>query len=333
MCRPREPITCLSVVSDDPASDESGFIRMMAESVRRDPVLVNVSEDPARVLQLIPEATWFNDQPLCGASDIGHLLLMQVARARGIKVLLSGQGSDEQFGGYSKFFFFHVMGLLRRRRFVQAAVTTCQASVRTDVLSGFRMSEAIRYLRPAKLRDSTYINPRFRGLDDVATGFGRSYEERECRDLLELSLPQLLHFEDRMSMSQSVEIRVPFLDHRLVELSASISSEEKFAGGWSKSVLRTAIRGLVPDGIRYRRDKKGFNVPEHQWMKGDFVEPYKRMRAGPMLAEEFGLIDRRKASDLHDSFLHGRGFLNARHLFRLYLLEAFLRRFEPHLAA
>lgn len=201
-CRQNDRITCLSVVSDDPASDESRFIRMMAESVHTDPVLVNISRDPARIRKLIPEATWFNDQPLCGVSDIGHLLLMQEAPARGIKVLLSGQGSDEQFGGYSKF-FFHILSLLRRKRFARAAITTCQSAVRTDVLSGFRISEAVRYLRPSKLRDGTYIYPR--------------------------------------------------------------------------------VRGLVPDGIGYRRDEKGFHVPDHEWMKGDLVRPDRRMLAGPRL--------------------------------------------------
>lgn len=326
-------ITILSVVSDDRASDESKFIKEMAAFARVNPVLINVSRDPMTLLAMTPEATWSNDQPLCGASDLAHLLLMQTAKKMGLKVLLSGQGADELFGGYNKFFYFYLQQLWRDHRYGHLLRTILASALRTNTLSEFRLSEARRYLHPATLKSNTYIRPQVQHVDNLPTALGASYQEREFRDITALSLPQLLHFEDRLSMSQSVEVRVPFLDNRLVELAAAIPPDDKFRSGWTKSVLRDAIAGLVPPAIRFRRDKKGFNIPEATWMRHEFVEPYCQMLASPMRAHDLGIIDQSQAISHHRSFLQGRGILNARHLFRLYLLEQFLIRFEKYLAS
>ena len=321
-------VATLSVVSDEPDCDESRFISVMAKHVMINPILVNVSTNPLSMLEMIPEATWSNDQPLCGLSDVAHLLLMQQAKKLGFKVLLSGQGADEEFGGYNKFFYFYIQDLLKQGHYFLAIKIILASVCRTKTLWEFRWSEALRYLNPAKLEQMTFIKREVENAGSVNAGLGNSYQERECKDLLELSLPQLLHFEDRLSMSQSIEVRVPFLDHRLVELAATISPNDKFRGGWSKSILRDAIAEIVPPSIRFRKDKKGFTIPEAKWMRNEFVRPYQNMLAKPMLAHTFGIIDQEKATSQYASFLKGKGFLNARHFFRLYLFEAFLRRFE-----
>ena len=325
-------VATLSVVSDEPDCDESRFISIMAKHVMINPILVNVSTNPLSMLKMIPEATWSNDQPLCGLSDVAHLLLMQQAKKLGFKVLLSGQGADEEFGGYNKFFYFYIQDLLKRGHYFLAIKIILASACRTNTLWEFRWSEALRYLNPAKLEQMTFIKPEVENAGSVNAGLGNSYQERECKDLLELSLPQLLHFEDRLSMSQSIEVRVPFLDHRLVELAATISPNDKFRGGWSKSILRDAIAEIVPPSIRFRKDKKGFTIPEAKWMRNEFVRPYQNMLAKPMLAHAFGIIDQEKATSQYASFLKGKGFLNARHFFRLYLFEAFLRRFEDFIS-
>lgn len=325
-------VSSLSVVSDEPDCDESRFIRIMAKHVEINPILVNVSTNPNLLLEMIPEATWSNDQPLCGLSDVAHLLLMQRAKELGFKVLLSGQGSDEEFGGYNKFFYFYIQDLLKQGHYFLAVKIFLASACRMNTLWEFRWSEALRYLNPAKLEKTTFIRPEVESAGSVNSGLGNSYQERECKDLLELSLPQLLHFEDRLSMSQSIEVRVPFLDHRLVEFAATISPNDKFRGGWSKSILRDAIAEIVPPSIRFRKDKKGFSIPETKWMRNEFIRPFQDMLAKPMLAHAFGIIDQDKETSQYANFLKNKGFLNARHFFRLYLFEVFLRRFENFLS-
>jgi asparagine synthase (glutamine-hydrolysing) len=82
------------------------------------------------------------------------------------------------------------------------------------------------------------------------------------------SLPMLLRFEDRNSMAHSIEARVPFLDHRLVEFALRLGDQHKIVGGDTKRILRRALGDLLPADILNRRDKIGFATPEETWFKG-----------------------------------------------------------------
>ena len=100
-------------------------------------------------------------------------------------------------------------------------------------------------------------------------------------------LPGLLHQEDRMSMAASVESRVPILDYRLVELSARIPSWYKIRRGVTKAILRDAMRGIVPDEILDRRDKKGYAVPTTRWFRGPLARYLHDILAASLVAAEF----------------------------------------------
>lgn len=327
-------LTILSVVSNDPKSNEEPFIDKMADHVKLRPLKVNVSEESLGLLDRLDEAIWHNDGPLCGVSEIAYLRLMQKARERGIKVLLSGQGADEQLGGYNKFFYFYLMSLMRERRYLAASKGLILSALRSNTLYEFRLNEAIRYIGSRRLASGTFIAAEHQGRDTVNLALQGTYSYREWVDLTKTSVPLLLHYEDRMSMSQSVEVRVPFLDYRFVELLARVHPSEKFAGGWTKSVFRKAISGLVPREIQYRRDKKGFNVPEDRWMRGEYKERTLEMFGSEMMAEEIGLIDRKELLRLFKRFATGESsLLNGRHFFRVYSLERFLRRFSANITA
>jgi asparagine synthase (glutamine-hydrolysing) len=90
-------------------------------------------------------------------------------------------------------------------------------------------------------------------------------------NLLGLSLPRLLRYEDRNSMAHSIEARLPFLDHPFVEFSIGLWDQHKVVGGDTKKVLRTAMRGIVPDTILKRRDKNGFATPQSTWFKRELI--------------------------------------------------------------
>jgi asparagine synthase (glutamine-hydrolysing) len=86
------------------------------------------------------------------------------------------------------------------------------------------------------------------------------------------NLAMLLHWEDRNSMAHGIEARVPFLDHRLVEFSIAIGDHHKIVGADTKRVLREAMRGILPEKVRNRRDKLGFATPEDEWFRGPLRE-------------------------------------------------------------
>jgi asparagine synthase (glutamine-hydrolysing) len=326
-----ENLTVLSVTSDDPLTNEGPFIDEMARWAGLIPHKVNVSNDPLLLWDRLPDGCWFNDEPVCGVADLAEQRLMELARSRGIKVLLSGQGADEQLGGYTKFLYFWLMNLARDGHYLSAAKTFAQFARHSTTFSQFTLSEAIRYLGRSRLSRGTFIAPAHQARDTVDIGFQGSYARREWIDLARTSVPALLHYEDRMSMSCSVEIRVPFLDYRVVECLARVHPSEKFEGGWTKSIFRKAVAGLVPPAIQYRRDKKGFTVPESDWMRGVFRERATKLFESAMLAESCGLLDRARLNALFARYQAGKGYLNGRHFFRVCAFEAFLRKFEPHL--
>jgi asparagine synthase (glutamine-hydrolysing) len=327
-----ENVTVLSVTSDDPAANEEPFIDIMARFSHLTPQKVNVSNDPMALLERLSESCWFNDEPVCGVSDIAERRLMELARSHGIKVLLSGQGADEQLGGYNKFFYFYLRSLLEAGRPLAAARTLAQFARHSNTLFEFRLSEAIRYIGRSRLASDTFIAPAHQHRDTIDIGYHGSYPKREWIDLVQTSVPALLHYEDRMSMSQSVEVRVPFLDYRLVEMLAAVHPSEKFDGGWTKSIFRKAIAGLVPKEIQYRRDKKGFNVPETRWMRGVFAPSTKALFASGLEAHRLGFLDAGALQRSYARFLDCKGYLNGRHFFRVYAFEAFLRRFADSIS-
>jgi asparagine synthase (glutamine-hydrolysing) len=326
-------LNILSMTTGPSKSSEERFIDMMARHVAINPSKVNVSHDPIVLLERLSDACWFNDEPVYGLGNITHLTLMEVARSLGITVLLSGQGADEQLGGYNKFLYFWLMDLWKQGRPVRALTTLAQSAARSNTLYEFKLSEAIRYIGRKRLASDSFIGETLRHFDDLDLGMGNNYAERELTDVTKLSIPALLHSEDRMSMSQSLEIRLPFMDFRLVERLARVHPSEKFEGGWSKSIFRKAIGGLVPKGIQYRKDKKGFTVPENAWMRGP-LKPFmvEMFRSNTPMVRELGLVDMGPLRALHARFLAGKGYLSGRPFFRVFALETFLRRFAASIS-
>ena len=89
-----------------------------------------------------------------------------------------------------------------------------------------------------------------------------------AQQLMETSLPELLRYADRNSMAFSREVRLPFLDHRLVEFVMGLPAQDLIGGAVTKNILRRAMRGLVPDTILDRKDKVGFAPPQEAWLRG-----------------------------------------------------------------
>jgi asparagine synthase (glutamine-hydrolysing) len=123
------------------------------------------------------------------------------------------------------------------------------------------------------------------------------------------NLQMLLHWEDRNSMAHSIEARVPFLDHPLVEFDLALGNNHKIVGGDTKRVLRVGMTGILPEVVRQRRDKLGFATPEQVWFRGplrglitDGIEATLRrypdlMNAGGVHALASDMLDGRRALD------------------------------------
>lgn len=246
----------------------------------------------AQDLALLPRAIWYSEDPVMGASDIPRMLLSE-ASARRVKVVLTGEGADEVFGGYGYYRVEQVLRRLSRLPFGLRALLGRVLAGRHPRASrvhqgpdGMGMERYRRLVAPLAVRRELFsADVRHalvtRGLpardeDDelqVPDGFGAwhpfqqlQYYETKIRlpDRIELSL-------DRASMAYSIEARVPFLDHKLVEFCARIPPSLKMRWLQEKAILRTAVQRVLPPEIARRR-KRGLEAPFKHWLRAPLPE-------------------------------------------------------------
>jgi asparagine synthase (glutamine-hydrolysing) len=147
------------------------------------------------------------------------------------------------------------------------------------------------------------LNDRLRELRHQI-GHARTIAERQKLDLTYSSIPALLHHEDRASMAHSVESRLPFLDYRLVDFSLRCRTSLKLRDGWSKWLLRESLAGILPDKIRLRKTKLGFNTPEQKWLQHGMQNGHRNIWDGAELRMS-RLLDPRKFQDECRKFVQG----------------------------
>jgi asparagine synthase (glutamine-hydrolysing) len=268
-------LATFTAVYDDASVDERRYVELQsANSGSLDSRLTAPSaEELLRDMDVLVRA---QDQPIASTSPYAQWAVMKLAGANGMKVLLDGQGADEAIGGYSYFAGAHLLELVRRGRVLEALSEARRLRDRRGVSVLPEVGRAAfprlpvvvaRHARRRMRIGSDLVAPQFRSLaGDPPRAAARTYRDH-CVDALRRSLPQLLRYEDRSSMAFSIESRVPFLDHPLVELVLSFPTEQKYHHGWSKFVQRKAAAGRLPDEIVWRRDKLGFATPQEAWQR------------------------------------------------------------------
>ena len=244
-----------SVVFTDSRFNEGAYIDQVVAAAGVDAQRITIG--PEEVLRDLPRLLSMQDEPFGSLSIFAQYRVMELA-SRSVKVVLDGQGADEQLGGYLAYQVSYLRGLLHDLH-LSTALSEAGGSYRHH--RGFfwdAISQVlVRGERRSLLRGDIPPVSRYAGSLDVVL---------KC-ELLATNLPALLHWEDRNSMAFSIESRVPFLDHRVVEFLATLPLHQKIRNGVTKYILRKAIRGLVPEAIRCRMDKMGFVTPEEVWMK------------------------------------------------------------------
>lgn len=301
---------------EDARYDERTFIQPVVDHTGAEAhyVFPSVNE----LFDLLPDLIWFQDEPFHNLNQFAQWYVMRCARVRGVKVVLSGLGGDELLNGYPQDFVYHFADLLDAGSWGTLAeeLSAYRAAgwgrSAPAVASALRIFASLRTPQGWK-RSLRRDRAGFHGVLDpdfvrahaapLTMGLRDGSYLRTCSymGLRIYPIPGWLRFEDRNSMAFSVESRIPFLDFRLVEYTYSLPGRQKIRNGWTKIVLRNAMRGSLPEVVRNRTDKKGFLVPTDLWLKTD-------MR--PTVEELFR----------SESF-RSRGFLNA---------EAVLREYERH---
>jgi asparagine synthase (glutamine-hydrolysing) len=268
---------------------------------------------------------WHQEEPISGPSVYAQYCVARLASEHGIKVLLDGQGADEQLAGYRKFILVYLMQLFRAGQYARASIEAL-AFLRPEILRTCRWLDGRRYLR-SSLPEIVALWP-CQGRPERPDGLeiGHSLARRIEADMTRYSLPVLLRYEDRNMMSFGIESRVPFVDHTLVEWVAKLPADLRLSGGWSKRILREALVGIVPELVRQRKSKLGFTTPDQAWLAGPLSSWLTSMLSGPRyLGEVVDLAGVTKLLARHDA--GDRSLALGKVLFRLAVYESWARQF------
>jgi asparagine synthase (glutamine-hydrolysing) len=327
----------ISAISGRPEYDETPFIETVSRYLACPVHYVRLNHNPSEWFDLLSSVVYANDEPVGSFSPVAHYLLMQEAKKLGITVILSGQGGDENLCGYFKFLIFYLQQLSRDGRWFNAARVLSGFLRNGAVFPQFKISEAKRYLPAVRKAEINIYGPRLKQEQfAIPTGLGNgSVAQRQRLDIDRLSVPALVHYEDRTSMSWSREIRLPFLDYRFVQLLLSLGPEWKLRQGWTKWVFRKAVENDLPPSIVWRKDKQGFTIPQAEWMKHELRTKIEGFLNNGMLAAEMGLIDRAGLKRRYEAYCKqppNRGAISFKDIFNPIALEIWLRRFEASLS-
>jgi asparagine synthase (glutamine-hydrolysing) len=341
-----EQVNTVSACYAEKYVDEKPFMDEVVAHAHTNPHFIYPRAED--VFQRASDITWHQDEPFGSTSIFAQWCVFEEAARVGVKVMLDGQGADEQLAGYHGAFSFYLSQLTRQGNLPQLIRTL----IERRKYHGTPIFEQLkRYAVPllpqglaAMLRRQHHALTQndWLGTDLIRThgnadgamavanqslGLPPPTDLKSlCMSMTHASnLQMLLHWEDRNSMAHSIEARVPFLDHPLVEFNLALGNNHKIVGGDTKRVLRRAMGGILPENVKERRDKLGFATPEQSWFRG----PLKGLVTEGVeacLARYPGLMNAAGVRALRDDMLEGRRNVDAS-LWRIVNLGLWGERF------
>ncbi len=274
-----------SAVFPGAESDESQHIQLLT----REKGIDNFTTQPraAGFINDFEKLCYHQEGYISSASVYAQFKVFELAKELGTKVLLDGQGADEVMAGYHKYYHWYWQELyLHHPRLLRNEIAAARQLGVTDEWSWKNKLLAsypgwagafVKNSRQKKQLAMPGIDASF------AESFGISYYQLPAPGKLnnilyynsfENGLQQLLQFADRNSMAHGREVRLPFLQHQLVEYIFSLPPALKIKNGRTKWILRKAMEGLLPAEIAWRKDKIGFEPPQKAWMRNTLVQEY-----------------------------------------------------------
>ena len=263
--------------------DESVFAKLVADKFHLQHF--TITPDAASLYSELEKLFYYQEEPFSSGSIYAQYKVYELAGLKGVKVLLDGQGADEILAGYHKYYKWYWQELFRKRKLMSTGELTAAKELgiperfgwrnriaalfpefatifleRQYLLNALRHEDLTKDFTQLQSKEAYYITP------EIFTLNGVLYFNT-CMHGLE----ELLRYADRNSMAHGREVRLPFLDHELVEFVFSLPANFKIRNGWTKWLLRETMKGKLPDEITWRKDKTGFEPPQEQWIINDKI--------------------------------------------------------------
>ena len=263
--------------------DESSYIETVRNSI--DSSNYDVFTDNNSIYDEFSKVLSFQDEPVLSPSIITQYKVFATSRKNGVKVLLDGQGADEILGGYTGYIDAYLIELISKRDY-QSAISFLTSYLKwnrgNDINSNFSRILKLLFkiifgadrMNVIQLRNikniskdnriNTFINDMSYGQDKFEKK-NISLKETLKSDTLVGGMQDLLRFADRNSMANSIEVRLPFLSHHILEFLMCVPPEFFIREGKTKAILRSSAKGIVPKEIQQRKDKIGYEPPSFKW--------------------------------------------------------------------
>jgi asparagine synthase (glutamine-hydrolysing) len=276
-------ISCFTASYENDKVDESKWAKIVVEHVKAN--WIRTYPNDKDLLNDLNDLIYYQEIPFGSTSIYAQYRVMKIASESGVKVLLDGQGGDELFTGYTGSFStfyreliynFALSGLINEilnsknspASLGQILKMLLKQEIAKKMNIGFLGKLAFKMVYNISLLKQDFYREFFYRVEHRRDVIPNNLNEELYQLITGGNLKKLLKYEDRNSMRFSIESRTPFADDiNLIEYVFKIPSVYKIHNGYSKYILREAMKGILPEAIRKRVDKKGFTTPEDKWLK------------------------------------------------------------------
>ncbi|MDQ7021818.1 MAG: asparagine synthase (glutamine-hydrolyzing) [Candidatus Dojkabacteria bacterium] len=311
-------VIAFSAIHPGESIDESEYIDSVVNATGIKPVKIQPNVET--FWDELEDWTYYQEEPVISGAPYAYYVVMREARKQ-VTVLLSGQGGDELLAGYIPYFKTYAQSALDQKQYFSLIRETFKGR---DLYFPF-----IKKLLESKFKKKGGFN-----VNDMLTGnnydfkignYSRNLNERLFNDVTVSTTPALLRYEDKNSMAHSLESRVPFFDHKVVEYIFNLPIDQKIKFGWNRWIYRNTMKGIIPDKNRLRRSKVGFTNPEWEWIerkKDKFIEIFS---STSFRSRSFWNVD--KVLEEFDKAINGGKDYDSDILFfwRLFIVEMWMR--------
>jgi asparagine synthase (glutamine-hydrolysing) len=265
--------------------DESAYVKLLTSHFQ----LENYPTTPTAsdLIRDFERLAYHQEEPFLSSSIYAQFQVFGLAATHSVKVVLDGQGADELLAGYHKYYSWYWQELYRSDK--KAFALELEAARESGISDRWTWKNRLaahlpvyagiflKKKRTAQQRRSSDLSR------DFIRQFGESYYDIPHIDRLSgilyyntlmNGMEELLRYADRNSMAHGVEVRLPFLNHELVEFVFSLPSHFKIREGWTKWLLRRSMEDSLPPAIVWRRDKTGYEPPQRLWMQDPTLQDY-----------------------------------------------------------
>lgn len=334
----KQEIETFSSIYEEEGYNEKEFIDEVNKECGTRPNLIYPG--PGNFFEILKELVHHHDKPVRMPGTYSQWHVLQCA-ARKVIVTLDGQGADELLAGYKDYIPYYLTDLLKNLRFgryfddVKELGKNLPSDYRKSImkilwpfLSRIKRSLSDSETWQDKILANDFIKECRQDAERIRIdppNVFRSYLNQELyRTFATTNLPMLLDNEDRISMAYSLEARVPFLDHRLVEFSFGLDYDWKIRNGATKFIMRESFKDILPEKIYNRKDKKGFPTPLEHWFRENLREEMENL----FNSDEYSIheiLDPAKARNLLAGHVSGKDY--SRILWRALTIHFWLKEY------